>query len=88
MSALASAAKVTKRFGHFTAVRDVDIEVAPGEIVGLLGANGAGKTTLIRMLLGLVSASAGEVALSANRRRGSPGAGSSMFRKDSASTTT
>ena len=35
----------------------------PGEIVGLLGANGAGKTTLIRMLLGLLPASAGEVAL-------------------------
>ena len=37
--------------------------VEPGEIVGLLGANGAGKTTLIRMLLGLIPASAGEVAL-------------------------
>src|SRR5690349_1160977 len=63
MSALASAVQVSKRFGHFTAVREVDLEVAPGEIVGLLGANGAGKTTLIRMLLGLVSTSAGEVAL-------------------------
>jgi ABC-2 type transport system ATP-binding protein len=63
MTALASAVRVTKRFGHFTAVREVDLEVAPGEIVGLLGANGAGKTTLIRMLLGLVSTSAGEVAL-------------------------
>ena len=63
MSALASCSKVTKRFGHFTAVREVDLEVRPGEIVGLLGANGAGKTTLIRMLLGLVSTSGGEVAL-------------------------
>ncbi len=63
MSTLASAAKVTKRFGQFTAVHEVDLEVAPGEIVGLLGANGAGKTTLIRMLLGLVSTSEGEVAL-------------------------
>jgi ABC-2 type transport system ATP-binding protein len=63
MSALVSAAKVTKRFGQFTAVREVDLEVAPGEIVGLLGANGAGKTTLIRMLLGLVRTSEGEVAL-------------------------
>jgi ABC-type multidrug transport system ATPase subunit len=63
MSALASCSKVTKRFGPFTAVREVDVEVWPGEIVGLLGANGAGKTTLIRMLLGLVSTSGGEVAL-------------------------
>src|SRR5262249_43842676 len=63
MSALAAAAKVTKRFGQFTAVHEVDLEVAPGEILGLLGANGAGKTTLIRMLLGLVSTSEGEVTL-------------------------
>jgi ABC-2 type transport system ATP-binding protein len=54
---------VTRRFGDFTAVRDVSIEVKPAEIVGLLGANGAGKTTLIRMLLGLLPASAGQVAL-------------------------
>jgi ABC-2 type transport system ATP-binding protein len=63
MSALASCARVTKRFGAFTAVSDVDLTVGPGEIVGLLGANGAGKTTLIRMLLGLLSATEGEVTL-------------------------
>ena len=63
MSALASCSKVTKRFGRFTAVREVDLQVGPGEIVGLLGANGAGKTTLIRLLLGLLSTSSGEVAL-------------------------
>jgi ABC-2 type transport system ATP-binding protein len=60
---LAECADVTCRFGQFTAVRDVSIEVRPGEVVGLLGANGAGKTTLIRMLLGLQHASAGRVAL-------------------------
>jgi len=54
---------VTCRFGSFTAVRDVSIAVQPGEIVGLLGANGAGKTTLIRMLLGLIPATAGQVRL-------------------------
>jgi len=54
---------VTCRFGSITAVRDVSIAVQPGEIVGLLGANGAGKTTLIRMLLGLIPATAGKVRL-------------------------
>jgi ABC-type multidrug transport system ATPase subunit len=60
---LAQCAGVTRRFGQFTAVDQVDLQVSPGEIVGLLGANGAGKTTLIRLLLGLLPASAGEVAL-------------------------
>ena len=63
MSALAACAKVTKRFGALTAVDDVDLAVGPGEIVGLLGANGAGKTTLIRMLLGLIHTTEGEVTL-------------------------
>jgi len=60
---LAETARVTCRFGHVTAVRDVSIEVRPGEIVGLIGANGAGKTTLIRMLIGLIPATSGQVRL-------------------------
>jgi len=60
---LAECVGVTRRFGHFTAVSNVSLQVWPGEIVGLLGANGAGKTTLIRLLLGLLGTSEGEVAL-------------------------
>jgi ABC-2 type transport system ATP-binding protein len=60
---LAEARRVTRRFGRFVAVDGVDIELRPGEVVGLLGANGAGKTTLIRMLLGLLRPSDGEVTL-------------------------
>jgi ABC-2 type transport system ATP-binding protein/ribosome-dependent ATPase len=60
---LAECARVSRQFGEFTAVSEVSLEVRAGEIVGLLGANGAGKTTLIRMLLGLLPASAGNVLL-------------------------
>ena len=60
---LAECQAVTCRFGHFTAVHEVSIQIRRGEVVGLLGANGAGKTTLIRMLLGLQRPTAGQVAL-------------------------
>ncbi|WP_433730513.1 ABC transporter ATP-binding protein [Actinoplanes sp. CA-051413] len=52
---------LTKRYGHTTAVRGVDLEVREGDRYGLLGPNGSGKTTLIRMLLGLVFATRGEI---------------------------
>lgn len=60
---VASVGDVTKTFGLFTAVDHADLVVQPGEIVGLLGANGAGKTTLIKMLLGLLTPTSGEVRL-------------------------
>ena len=50
---------LTKKFGDFTAVDGVTFQVRRGEIFGFLGPNGAGKTTTIRMLLGLVKATAG-----------------------------
>ncbi len=52
-----------KRYGRRTAVDDVSLTVARGEVVGLLGPNGAGKTTVIKMLLGLAHPDAGEAML-------------------------
>jgi branched-chain amino acid transport system ATP-binding protein len=52
---------VTVRFGGLTAVRDVGVAVAPGEILGLIGPNGAGKTTLLNAISGLVRVTRGEM---------------------------
>jgi ABC-2 type transport system ATP-binding protein/sodium transport system ATP-binding protein len=49
--------------GRVVAVEDLSFEVLPGEVYGLLGPNGAGKTTTLRMLLGLLSPSAGQASI-------------------------
>ncbi len=54
---------VTKRFGDVVALDGVDLDVAPGQIHGLVGPNGAGKTTLLGLLLGLAVADGGELAI-------------------------
>ena len=56
---LLSVRGATKRFGGLVAVNELSFDVYPGEVVGLLGPNGSGKTTTIRMLLGLVTPTAG-----------------------------
>jgi ABC-2 type transport system ATP-binding protein len=58
---------LTKRYGAVTAVRGVDLEVRAGDRYGLLGPNGSGKTTLVRMLLGLVYATSGEIEVLGRR---------------------
>ena len=50
---------LVKRFGDFTAVDHVNIDVRKGEIFGFLGPNGAGKSTTIRMLCGLLAPTSG-----------------------------
>lgn len=54
---------VVKRFGGFTALDGIDLTVAPGEIVGLIGPNGSGKTTLINIISGLLAADSGDIRL-------------------------
>jgi ABC-2 type transport system ATP-binding protein len=54
---------LTKAFGTTTALRDLDLDVAPGQVLGYLGPNGAGKTTTIRLLLGLLRPTSGRAEI-------------------------
>ena len=54
---------LTKRYGHLLVVDQVDLDVREGDRYGFLGPNGSGKTTVVRMLLGLVYATSGEITV-------------------------
>jgi ABC-2 type transport system ATP-binding protein len=54
---------LAKRYGTFTAVRDLSFTVQPGEVLGLVGPNGAGKTSTLRCLAGIIPASGGTVRI-------------------------
>ena len=58
-----SVENVVKRYGTFTAVDGVSLEVPPGQIHGFLGPNGAGKTTTLRMIAGLLQPTGGRVSV-------------------------
>ena len=58
---------LTKRYGPVTAVDGLTFTVEPGQVTGFLGPNGAGKTTTLRMLLGLVSPTAGSALIGGRR---------------------
>ena len=51
---------LSKRYGDFDAVSNLEMQVPPGELFALLGPNGAGKTTTLRMLAGLIAPSTGQ----------------------------
>jgi ABC-2 type transport system ATP-binding protein len=63
MTAPVEAKRLTKRYAKVTAVDALDLTVRAGEVYGFLGPNGAGKTTTLRMLLGLIKPTSGEVRL-------------------------
>jgi phosphonate transport system ATP-binding protein len=55
--------RLSKTFSHCKALQDVNVNVAAGEIVALIGASGSGKSTLLRHIAGFVAADSGEIAL-------------------------
>ena len=63
---------LVKRYGQFTAVNGVSLDVQPGEIHGFLGPNGAGKTTTLRMIAGLLKPTSGRVVVNGHDVAGDP----------------
>jgi len=61
LSYIIEAVDVTKKFGDFVAVNNLNLEVVRGEILGLLGPNGAGKTTTVRMIACLLKPTSGKI---------------------------
>ena len=54
---------LSKRYGQYYALKDLNLEVSRGEVLGYLGPNGAGKTTTIRLLLGLIVPTGGSAQI-------------------------
>jgi ABC-2 type transport system ATP-binding protein len=67
MTTMIATRGLTKHFGRVRAVDAIDLDVRAGDIYGFLGANGSGKTTTVRMLLGLVLATSGEIEVLGER---------------------
>jgi ABC-2 type transport system ATP-binding protein len=63
---------LTKRYGDFTAVRELSFSVRAGEVLGLVGPNGAGKTTTLRCLAGVIPCSGGSVRIAGIDLAGDP----------------
>ena len=63
MEDMISCRNLTRRFGEFTAVNGLNLEVAAGAICAFLGPNGAGKSTTVKMMTGLLAPTSGEVTV-------------------------
>lgn len=67
MEAILTCKQLCKRYGSVQALDNVDLTVAPGRVVGLLGPNGSGKTTLIKLVNGLLTPTSGEITIAGSQ---------------------
>lgn len=69
MSTMIESKSLTKKYGNFTAVRNISFTLSKGEIYGLIGKNGAGKSTLFKMLMGLTEETSGQLSINQSTNR-------------------
>ena len=81
MTALLEVAALAKRYGETTIFRHVDLQLAPGEFVAILGESGVGKSTLLNCIAGLDSVDAGAVRIAGTEITGLPEAQQALFRR-------
>lgn len=67
MDVLLEARQLTKKYGGFQALKQLDLQLPPGKIIGLLGPNGSGKTTFIKLINGLLQPTSGEILINGHR---------------------
>ena len=72
MAALLAARACTIRFGGLVAVKDLNLEVNPGELFGLIGPNGAGKTTVFNLITGIYAPTSGTIDFDGKAIQGRP----------------
>lgn len=72
MTSILSVREITSGYQDVVVLRDVSLEVAPGEIVAVVGANGAGKSTLLRTISGLIRPRAGSIVFEGKEIAGTP----------------
>ena len=81
MTAVLAAGGLGKRYGRHWALRDCNLAVPEGRVVGLVGPNGAGKTTFLHLAVGLLAPTAGTVTVLDRRPGDSPAALARRFRR-------
>jgi branched-chain amino acid transport system ATP-binding protein len=72
MTPLLEVSGLTKRFGGLVAVKDMKLEIMPGEILGLIGPNGSGKSTVMKLIMGIERPNAGSVKVTGREVAGLP----------------
>jgi branched-chain amino acid transport system ATP-binding protein len=72
MTPLLELVDLNVRYGSVPAVRNLTLQIEPGEIVGLIGPNGAGKSTTLHAIMGMVGSHSGEIRLAGSSLRGKP----------------